>query len=63
MLEAIARALRLDDAESSHLVALARAAHAATGQAPTGVRNEHMDFIAANPLGRALYVPVLADHV
>ena len=86
VLEAIARALRLDDAESSHLFALARAAQpgparrrraakpqelrpslqrfmdAITG-APTWVRNERMDFIAANPLGRALYAPVLADPV
>lgn len=86
VLESIAHALRLDEAETSHLFALARAAQpgparrkraaktqelrpslqrfmdAVTG-APTLVRNERMDFIAANALGRALYAPVLADHV
>jgi transcriptional regulator with XRE-family HTH domain len=86
VLESIAHALRLDEAETAHLFALARAAQpgparrkrpakpqelrpslqrfmdAVTG-APTWVRNERMDFIAANPLGRALYAPVLADHV
>ena len=84
VLEAIAHALRLDEAETAHLFALARAAQpgparrrrpakqpelrpslerfmdAITG-APTWVRNERMDFIAANPLGRALYAPLLAD--
>jgi hypothetical protein len=29
--------------------------------APTWVRNQRMDFIAANPLGRALFSPILAD--
>ena len=86
VLESIAHALRLDEAETAHLFALARAAQpgparrkraakpqelrpslqrfldAVTG-APTWVRNERMDFIAANVLGRALYAPVLADHV
>lgn len=86
VLEAIAHALRLDEAETAHLFALARASQpgparrrrpaktqelrpslqrfmdAVTG-APTWVRNERMDFIAANPLGRALYSPVFADHV
>jgi transcriptional regulator with XRE-family HTH domain len=86
VLESIAHALRLDEAETAHLFALARAAQpgparrkrtakaqelrpslqrfmdAVTG-APTWVRNERMDFIAANALGRALYAPVLADHV
>lgn len=41
---------------------LQRFLDAITG-APTWVRNERMDFIAANPLGRALYAPVLADPV
>jgi transcriptional regulator with XRE-family HTH domain len=86
VLEAIAHALRLDEAETAHLFALARAAQpgparrkraarpqelqpslqrfmdAITG-APTWVRNERMDLIAANPLGRALYAPALADPV
>ena len=86
VLESIAHALRLDEAETAHLFALARAARpgparrkraakeqelrpslqrfmdAITG-APTWVRNERMDFVAANPLGRALYAPVLADRV
>ncbi|MDQ0075571.1 helix-turn-helix transcriptional regulator [Arthrobacter oryzae] len=86
VLASIAHALRLDEAETAHLFALARAAQpgparrkraakpqelrpslqrfmeAVTG-APTWVRNERMDFIAANALGRALYAPVLADHV
>lgn len=86
VLEAIAHALRLDEAETAHLFDLARAAQpgparrrravkpqevrpglqrfmdAVTG-APVWVRNERMDFIAANPLGRALYAPLLADPV
>jgi transcriptional regulator with XRE-family HTH domain len=86
VLEAIAHALRLDEAETAHLFDLARAAQpgparrrraakppelrpslqrfmdAITG-APTWVRNERMDFITANPLGRALYAPLLADSV
>jgi transcriptional regulator with XRE-family HTH domain len=86
VLEAIAHALRLDEAETAHLFDLARAAQpgparrrragkpqevrpglqrfmdAVTG-APVWVRNERMDFIAANLLGRALYAPLLADPV
>ena len=31
--------------------------------APTWIRNERMDFIAANQLGRALYAPLLEDPV
>lgn len=86
VLESIAHALKLDDAETAHLFALARAAQpgparrkrpvkaqelrpslqrlldAITG-APTWVRDERMDYIAANPLGRALYAPVFAGHV
>ncbi|QCO98488.1 helix-turn-helix domain-containing protein [Arthrobacter sp. 24S4-2] len=84
VLEAIAHALRLDEAETAHLFALARAAQpvparrrrpappqqvrpglqrfldAITG-APAWVRNERMDFVASNALGRALYAPILAD--
>ncbi|HET6270708.1 MAG TPA: helix-turn-helix transcriptional regulator [Arthrobacter sp.] len=85
VLEAVAHALRLDDAETAHLFDLARAAQtrpahrrrAAPPQqvrpslqrfmdaagAPTWVRNERMDFIAANALGRALYAPLLSDPV
>ncbi|HET6242500.1 MAG TPA: helix-turn-helix transcriptional regulator [Arthrobacter sp.] len=86
VLEAIAHALKLDEAETTHLFDLAHAAQpgparrrraakpqelrpslqrfmdAITG-APTWVRNERMDFIAANALGRALYAPLLADPV
>lgn len=86
VLEAIAHALRLDEAETAHLFALARAAQqrparrrrpappqlvrpglqrfldSVTG-APTWIRNERMDFVAANALGRALYAPILADPV
>jgi transcriptional regulator with XRE-family HTH domain len=86
VLDSIAHALRLDEAETAYLFALARAAQpgparrkraarpqelrpslqqfmdAITG-APALVHNERMDFIAANALGRALYAPVLADHV
>ena len=84
VLEAVAHALRLDEAETTHLFHLARAAQpgparrrrtvkseelrpslqrfmdAVTGAA-VWVRNERMDFVAANPLGRALYAPLLAD--
>jgi transcriptional regulator with XRE-family HTH domain len=85
VLEAVAHALRLDDAETAHLFDLARAAQtrpahrrrAAPPQqvrpslqrfmdaagAPTWVRNERMDFIAANALGRALYAPLLSDPI
>lgn len=87
VLEAIAHALKLDEAETAHLFDLARAAQpgparrrravtpaqqvrpslqrfmdAITG-APTWVRNERMDIITANPLGRALYAPLFADPV
>ncbi|MEV0700175.1 helix-turn-helix transcriptional regulator [Saccharopolyspora sp. NPDC050389] len=82
VLDSLARALRLDEAETEHLRDLARAAQpmrrrkhtsdqtvrpslqrfldAITGT-PTWVRNQRMDFVAANPLGRALYAPVLDD--
>jgi hypothetical protein len=87
VLESIAHALKLDDAETAHLFDLARAAQpgparrrraatpaqqirpslqrfmdAITG-APTWVRNERMDLITANPLGRALFSPLFADPV
>ncbi|MFT3888414.1 MAG: helix-turn-helix transcriptional regulator [Arachnia sp.] len=83
ILDAVARALRLDDAETDHLHDLARAANprpprrrrvaeqtvrpslqrlidAVTG-APVWVRDRRMNVVTANPLGRALYRPVLDD--
>lgn len=84
VVESLARALRLDDAEVEHLHDLVRAAgpqparrrkraadatirpslqrfiDAVTG-APVWVRNRRMDFVAANPLGRALYAPLLDE--
>jgi len=85
VLDALARALQLDEAETSHLFDLARAAHprpvrrgrpraaanlvrpglqrfldAVTG-APAWVRDERMDFVATNRLGRALNAPLYAD--
>ncbi|WP_445149684.1 helix-turn-helix transcriptional regulator [Baekduia sp. Peel2402] len=84
VLEALARALRLDDAERAHLFDLARAANpvAATQRrrapakkvrpavlrlvesmtAPAIVRNGHLDYLAANPLGRALYAPLFESR-
>jgi transcriptional regulator with XRE-family HTH domain len=85
VLASLARALLLDDAETSHLFDLARAAvprpvrrsrpRAAAGQvrpslqrfldaivdAPAWVRDEHMDIVATNRLGRALNEPLFAD--
>lgn len=85
VLDSLARALQLDDAETDHLHDLAQAAaprgprrrrpqdtsirpglqrflDAVTG-APVWVRDRRMNFIAANPLGRALYAPMLEDPV
>jgi transcriptional regulator with XRE-family HTH domain len=84
VLDALARALQLDEAETSHLFDLARAAHSrparrrrptvgsqirpslqrfldAITDAPAWVRDERMDFIATNRLGRALNAPLFAD--
>jgi transcriptional regulator with XRE-family HTH domain len=83
VLDALARALQLDEAETDHLHDLARGAGPALPQrkrpaeqsvkptlqrfldavtgAPMWVRDRSMDFIAANPLGRALYAPILDD--
>jgi transcriptional regulator with XRE-family HTH domain len=83
VLDALARALQLDEAETDHLHDLARGAGPAPPQrkrpaeqsvkptlqrfldavtgAPMWVRDRSMDFIAANPLGRALYAPILDD--
>jgi transcriptional regulator with XRE-family HTH domain len=79
VLEALARALALDDAERAHLFDLARAANPVIPKrrraaqqrvrpavlrildsigAPAIVRNSRVDYLAANPLGRALYAPV-----
>lgn len=85
VLDALARALQLDEAETDHLADLARAAgptlprrrrstpgekavkpqlqrflDAVTG-APMWVRDRRLDFVTANPLGRALYAPMLED--
>jgi transcriptional regulator with XRE-family HTH domain len=83
ILDSLARALRLDEAETDHLHDLARAADprpsrrrrrgdttvppglqrfidAVTG-APVWVRDQRMDIITANALGRALYRTVLED--
>src|SRR5216684_2135371 len=63
VLEALARALELDDAERAHLFDLARAAQ------PTGVRpprrraNQRLDLLAANQLGRALFSELYAAPV
>lgn len=84
VLGALARALRLDEAESAHLFDLARTANAsptarrpraradgirpsiqrtldAMTAAPALIRNNYFDYVAANPLGRALYSPVFAE--
>jgi transcriptional regulator with XRE-family HTH domain len=82
VLDALAHALRLDDAERAHLFDLARAANPIAPKrrraggpssqrvrpvvlrilesitAPAVVRNSRVDYLAANPLGRALYAPV-----
>ena len=83
VLEALARALQLDEAERAHLFDLARAGQptartrrrrapqrvrpsvqrmldAMTG-APAFVRNDRMDILAANRLGRALYSEHFSD--
>lgn len=82
VLDGLANALQLDEAERVHLWDLARTANsgvktthrsvptkvrpgvtrlldAITG-APAWVRNERMDVLAANELGRALYAPMFA---
>ncbi|NQX28953.1 helix-turn-helix domain-containing protein [Microbacteriaceae bacterium VKM Ac-2854] len=86
VLDALARALQLDEAETEHLHDLARAAapsparrrprpaeasirptlqrflDAVTGT-PVWVRNDRMDYIAGNTLGRALFAPMLDETV
>ncbi|MGH3171010.1 MAG: helix-turn-helix domain-containing protein [Trebonia sp.] len=84
VLEAIAGALQLNEAERLHLFDLARAANTSPARAarrrpapeirpgirlildgmtdtPAFVRNGRLDILAVNPLGRALYSPVLAN--
>lgn len=84
VLDALARALGLDETERTHLYDLARAANTtparvrprptASGVRPTVqrmlnampsvpaiVRNNRFDFVAANPLGRALFSAMYAD--
>jgi transcriptional regulator with XRE-family HTH domain len=79
VLEALARALQLDDAERAHLFDLARAANPIAPKrrrpaqqrvrpvvlrilesitSPAILRNSRVDYLAANPLGRALYAPL-----
>ena len=83
VLDSLARALHLDDAETAHLFDLARAASAspvvrrprakpdvlrpsvhrvlaAITEAPAIISNSRLDYLAANPLGRALYPGVFA---
>jgi len=83
VLEALARALQLDDAERAHLFDLARAASPVAPKrrrvvqqrvrpvvrrilesmtAPAIVRNSRVDYLAANPLGRALYAPLFESR-
>ncbi|RLK52605.1 helix-turn-helix domain-containing protein [Microbacterium telephonicum] len=84
VLDGLARALQLDEAETAHLFDLARTANAspaarrprrktdavrpslqrlldAMTEAPAIIRNNYFDYVAANPLARALYSPVFAD--
>ena len=85
VLEALARALQLDEAERAYLFDLVRAANGTAAaraahrlarpqvrpsvqrildsmiSTPALVRNRHLDILAANRLGRALYSPVLTS--
>ena len=58
VLEGIARALQLDDADRMHLFDL----DALVG-VPAFVQNERLDVLAANPLGEAFYAPQFDDPV
>jgi len=83
VLEALARALQLDDAERAHLFDLVHAANPVAPKrrravqqrvrpvvlrilesmsAPAIVRNSRVDYLAANPLGRALYAPLFESR-
>jgi transcriptional regulator with XRE-family HTH domain len=82
VLDAIARTLHLDEAETDHLHDLAEAAGPPARRrpreaeqpfpeslqrfvdavsVPVWVRDRRMDMVAANPVARALYEPVLTD--
>lgn len=83
VLDALARALQLDETERTHLYDLARAANSTPARVRRGVapavrptlqrmldamptvpaivRNNRFDFVAANPLGRALFSELFAD--
>lgn len=82
VLDSLARTLRLDEAETDHLHALAEAAGSQPARRrkkaeqpfrpslqrfidavamPVWVRDRRMDFVAGNPMGRALYKPLLED--
>jgi transcriptional regulator with XRE-family HTH domain len=86
VLNALARALQLDEAERAHLFDLAGTANATIGAVrrdppvprnlrpgvrrvlealtgPAWVRNNRLDMLAANALGRALYSPAFDDPV
>jgi transcriptional regulator with XRE-family HTH domain len=83
VIEALARALKLDDAETAHLFDLARATASprvrrkrspqsvrpsvqrvidAITTAPAWVRNDRGDVLAANELGGALYLDLMAEE-
>jgi transcriptional regulator with XRE-family HTH domain len=84
VLDGVATALQLDEAERAHLIDLARVANDsparqrprkrtdvlrpsilrlldAITEAPALIRNNYFDYLAANPLGRALYGPHFAE--
>jgi transcriptional regulator with XRE-family HTH domain len=65
VLDAVARALRLDEAERLHLFNLARAAKPQranrTRRTPPALHDSVRRVIAINALGRALYSPVFDD--
>jgi len=83
VLEALARALQLDDAERAHLHDLVHAANPVAPKrrranqqrvrpvvqrivdgmtTPAILRNSRVDYLSANPLGRALYAPVFESR-
>ncbi len=83
VLEALARALQLNDAERAHLFDLGHAANPVAPKrrravqqrvrpavlrildsmsAPAIARNSRVDYLAANPLGRALYAPLFESR-
>ena len=87
VLEALARALQLDEAERLHLLDLARQANATPAATrrrrgpanhvrpgvqrildgmtmlPAYVRNERLDVLGVNPLGRAVFAPLFENTV